>query len=116
MWKGTEINYGTRGGMGWVWVWDTEVTEPIFIPLLNQTVSVTLSKLPQRTLVVQTLHVTLLCHFRNKTLPLVMRPTPGLLSYFLVPPPTGGQDSSDMGIQEWTCRCYGEVTGSRGQS
>ena len=38
--------------MGCVWVrdWDTEVVEPAVISLLNQTVSVTLSKLPQITL------------------------------------------------------------------
>ena len=38
--------------MGWVWVrdWDAEVTKPTVISLLNQMVSVTLSKLPQRTL------------------------------------------------------------------
>ena len=30
--------------------WDTEVAEPAVISLLNQTVSVSLSKLPQRTL------------------------------------------------------------------
>ena len=31
--------------MGWVWVWDwhVEVTEPRVTPLVNQTVSVTLS-------------------------------------------------------------------------
>ena len=36
--------------MGWVWVWDwhVEVTEPRVTPLVNQTVSVTQSKLPQR--------------------------------------------------------------------
>ena len=38
--------------MGCIWVqdWDAEVAEPAVISLLNQTVSVTLSKLPQRTL------------------------------------------------------------------
>ena len=38
--------------MGWVWVQDldTEVAEPAVISLINQTVSVTLSKLLQRTL------------------------------------------------------------------
>ena len=38
--------------MGCVWVqdWDIEVAEPAVISLLNQMVSVTLSKLPQRTL------------------------------------------------------------------
>ena len=36
--------------MGLVWGWETEVAEPTVISLLNQTVSVILSKLPQRTL------------------------------------------------------------------
>ena len=38
--------------MGWVWAQDrdTEVAEPAVISLLNQTISVTLSKLQQRTL------------------------------------------------------------------
>ena len=68
-----------------VWDWDTEVAEPTIIPLLNQTVSVTLSKLPQN-LVAQTLHLTLLLYyFRNKTLTLVMRPTPIVSCPFLLP-------------------------------
>ena len=81
-------------------------------------------------LVVQARHVTsLLYHFRNKTLPLVMRPTLSPLSLVLFPPPTGwqksshvvppptvGQNSSDVCIWEWTCQCCGEVTGSRGWS
>ena len=42
----------TGGGMGWVWAWgyNTEVAEPTTISLLNQMVSVTLSKLSQKTL------------------------------------------------------------------
>ena len=36
--------------MGWVWDWNAEVAEPAVISLLNLIVSVTLSKLPQRTL------------------------------------------------------------------
>ena len=34
-------------GQVWVWDWDTEVAEPAVISLLNQTVSVNLSKLPE---------------------------------------------------------------------
>ena len=43
---------GTGGGMGWVWAWgcDTEVAKPAVNSLLNQTVSVTLSKLSRRIL------------------------------------------------------------------
>ena len=43
---------GTGDGMGWVWALgcDTEVAEPTTISLLNQTVSVTLSKLSRRIL------------------------------------------------------------------
>ena len=46
------IRIPTQHGMELEVAWDldTEVTEPRVIPLLNQTVSVTLSKLPQRTL------------------------------------------------------------------
>ena len=34
-------------GQEWVWDWDSEVAEPAVISLLNQTVSVSLSKLPE---------------------------------------------------------------------
>ena len=59
------------------------------VSLLNQTVSVILSKLPQN-LVVQARHVTsLLYHFRNKKLPLVMRPNHSHYLFLFLLPQTG---------------------------
>ena len=59
---------------------------------------------PQQSLQHKLFHVTsLLYHFRNKTLPSVIRPNHSPLSLVLVPPPpTVGQNSSHVGIQEWT--------------
>ena len=50
--NGSCLQHGTQGGIGWVWIWDwdIEVAEPTVISLLNQTMSITRSKLPHRAL------------------------------------------------------------------
>ena len=83
--------------MEWVWVWgcDTEVVEPTVISPDGVCYSV---KTTSENLVVQALHVTpLLYHFKDKTLPLIMKQNHSPLSVVLFPPPTGWS-GSHMGI------------------
>ena len=76
--------------MGCVWVrdWDTEVPELAVISLLNQTVSVCLSNLPQRTLQCNLFMCDIVIPFHEQdTVLIVMRPNHSPLSLVLFPPP-----------------------------
>ena len=44
------VTFSVEQEVVWVWDWDTEVTEPTVVSLLNQMVSVILSELPLRAL------------------------------------------------------------------
>ena len=96
--------------MGWVWDWDTEVAVPTVISLLNQMVSVTLSKLPQRTLHRKLCDIVVI-PFQEET---AETKPQSIISRPFFTPHTVWLFSSHMGISKWTSQCCGEVTGSWG--